>query len=441
MAVTEKSDELLAHFLTLHPQKIDLSLGRIEALLAKLGSPHRKLPPVIHVAGTNGKGSTIAFMRAILEAAGKSVHVYTSPHLVHFHERIRLGARGGGVFVSEAALVDAFAACEKANDGAAITIFEITTAAAFKLFADNAADVLLLEVGLGGRYDATNVIGNPLASVITPVSYDHPEFLGTDLAGIAGEKAGIIKPGTPVISGWQSAVALDVIERHAQRLHAPLTIGGQDFNCYEQHGRFIYEDENGLLDLPNPRLPGQHQFENAATAIATLRKTWPGLAADSVERGIANTHWPARLQKLTQGALAAHIPAGAELWLDGGHNEAGGRVLSEAMADLEDKSARPLMLICGTLASKDTSGFLAHFRGLALEMIAVPLSGEHAGRDTADVAAIARAHEIAATEAGSVEAALDMIAARHWRKPPRILIAGSLYLAGDVLKANGTPPT
>ncbi len=434
------SDEWLARFLTLHPRKIDLSLGRIQALLEELDGPHRQLPPVIHVAGTNGKGSTVAFMRAILEAAGRSVHVYTSPHLVNFHERIRLGSAGGGTLVSEQALVAAFAACEQANAGAPITLFEMTTAAAFKLFADNPADVLLLEVGLGGRYDATNVIDKPAASVITPVSHDHPEFLGTDLVGIAREKAGIIKRGVPVISGWQATPALHAIEEEAQRLRAPLLIGGQDFNCYEQHGRFVYEDERGLLDLPQPALPGQHQFENAATAIAALRTCWPELDVKSFERGIANVQWPARLQKLASGKLAERLPAGAELWLDGGHNEAGGRVLAEAIGDIEDHSPRPLILICGTLSTKDTSGFLAHFRGLAREVIAVPIAGEHATRAAGEVATIAREQELSATVATGVEAALEAVASRTWPVPPRILIAGSLYLAGEVLKANGTPP-
>lgn len=436
MSDLRTSEDLLARFLTLHPRKIDLSLGRIEALLAKLGSPHKRLPPVIHVAGTNGKGSTVAFMRAILEAAGKRVHVYTSPHLVRFHERIRLA----GKLVSEDELATTFAACDEVNAGAPITLFEMTTAAAFKLFAERPADFLLLEVGLGGRYDATNVIDRPMASVITPVSHDHAEFLGTDLAGIAGEKAGIIKRDTPVISSWQQSVVLDVIEKQAQRLHAPLSIGGQDFNCYEQHGRFVYEDERGLLDLPKPRLPGQHQFENAATAIAALRIVAPDLPASAYEAGIPQTDWPARLQKLTHGQLAAIIPQGAELWLDGGHNEAGGRVLAEAMADFEDAAPRPLILICGTLSTKDTAGFLVRFHGLAQEVIAVAVPGEHAARSAQEVAQIARSVDINASEAESVQTALKSIAARKWAVAPRILIAGSLYLAGDVLRANGTPP-
>lgn len=440
MNVQGSSDELLARFLDLHPRKIDLSLGRIVALLEKLGSPHLRLPPVIHVAGTNGKGSTVAFMRSILEAAGKSVHVYTSPHLVRFHERIRLGAPGGGSLVSERELVETFAECERLNAGAAITLFEITTAAAFKLFAEHPADYLLLEVGLGGLYDATNVIERPAVSVITPVSHDHAEFLGTDLAGIAREKVGIVKRAVPVISGWQHPVVADVIERTAAKLRAPLTMGGQDFNCYEQHGRFVYEDGQGLLDLPRPRLSGHHQYENAATAIAALRAIMPGLEHRNFEKGVVNVEWPARLQRLAQGALVALLPKGAELWLDGGHNEAGGKVLAEALADFEDLSPRPLVLICGTLKTKDTGGFLRHFTGIAQEVVAVPIAGEHAARSASEVAAIAQQEDISASTAQGVAQALESLRQRKWAVPPRIVIAGSLYLAGEVLQANGTIP-
>lgn len=432
----QTSADLLERFVGLHPRKIDLSLGRIEALLGKLGAPHLRTPPAVHVAGTNGKGSTVAFMRAILEAGGKRVHVYTSPHLVRFHERIRLA----GALVGEAELAEAFALCEKANDNAPITLFEITTAAAFVLFAAHPADYLLLEVGLGGRFDATNVIDRPAASVITPVSHDHAEFLGDDLAGIAREKAGVIKRGAPTISGWQTAVALDVIAAQAHRLNAPLLVGGQDFNCYEQHGRFVYEDDRGLLDLPRPRLPGQHQFENAATAIATLRTIAPDLPAHAFETGVAQVDWPARMQRLTRGRLLSLLPAGAELWLDGAHNEAGGKVIAEALADLEEAAPRPLLLICGTLTTKDTAGFLARFQGLAKELYGIAVPGEHAARSAAEVTAIARNVQIKATEASSVAEALKAIAARSWPIPPRVLITGSLYLAGDVLKENGTPP-
>ncbi len=434
--MSETSDSFMQRFLALHPRKIDLSLGRTQGLLDALGNPERRLPPTIHVAGTNGKGSTTAFMRAMLEASGKRVHVYTSPHLVRFHERIRLA----GKLVDEAQLVGAFEACERANAGAPITVFEITTVAAFHLFAQVEADVLLLEVGLGGRFDSTNVITQPAACVITPVSIDHVEFLGDTLAKIAFEKAGILKKGAPAIVSWQELEAQDVIERQAFRAGAPITLAGRDYNCWEERGRLVYEDARGLLDLPAPRLPGRHQFENAATAIAALRAVWPDFATQAFEDGLRNVQWPARLQQLTRGALAKRAPAGAELWLDGGHNAAGGRALADAVGDFEDRSARPLVLICGTLTTKDTAGFLRPFAGLAREAIAVPIPGEHQARSAQEVAETARAQGLPASTAPSVGAALDALCARPWPVAPRILIAGSLYLAGEVLRENGTPP-
>lgn len=432
----EGSNDLLDRFLDLHPRKIDLSLGRIQDLLHKLGQPQRRLPPTIHVAGTNGKGSTIAFIRAILEAAGQSVHVYTSPHLTRFHERIVLGSQTGGHPVDEAELVKALAACERINAGAPITIFEIATAAALTLFADHPADTLLLEVGLGGRYDATNVLDKPLATIITPVSQDHPEFLGTDLAGIAYEKAGIIKTGVPVVSGWQDAAAFAVIEKEAAKLKASLIVAGQDFNCYEQNGRFVYEDGVGLLDLPHPRLAGWHQHENAAVAIATLRHLMPDITAAAIEHGLLTVSWPARMQKLPSGALSALAPKGAEIWLDGGHNEAAGQALAGTLTDLQDRAPRPLILVCGMLASKDVRGFLRNFRELAEELIAIPIPGEHAGRPADEIARVANEENIAARAQVSLEDALRAIAARKWNVPPRIVILGSLYLAGEALRAN-----
>lgn len=437
---TATSDAILTRFLDLHPRKIDLSLGRLQALLAKLDHPEQKLPPVIHVAGTNGKGSTVAFMRAMLEAAGQSVHVYTSPHLVNFHERIRLGVSGSGKLVDEERLIAALEACERANDGAAITVFEMITATALLLFAQHPADVLLLEVGLGGRYDATNVIDKPAVSVITPVSIDHVEFLGSAIEGIAAEKAGILKRGAPGVISWQDAVVRDVIEREAAKVGAPLIIAGQDFNCYEERGRLVYEDTIGLIDLPLPRLPGHHQLENAATAIAALRQFLPNLPVQSLEAGVRTANWPARLQRLRQGPLADLLPQGAELWLDGGHNAAGGRVLAEAMADFEEQAPKPLILVCGTLTTKDTAGFLANFRDLAREVIAVPIGGEHQARTAAEVAEAAQSVGLAATTAADFQAALRAVAGRSWPVAPRVLIAGSLYLAGEVLKANGTLP-
>jgi dihydrofolate synthase/folylpolyglutamate synthase len=430
------SDLILERMLALHPLKIDLSLGRLEALLARMGDPHLHLPPVIHVAGTNGKGSTVAFMRAVLEAAGRKVHVYTSPHLVRFHERIRLA----GQLVDEARLTAALQECERVNAGAPITLFEMTTAVAFKLFHETPADVLLLEVGLGGRFDATNVIAHPAVCVITPVSIDHPEFLGATLAQIAYEKAGIIKPRVPVVVAAQEDEARAVIERQAEKLHAPFLIGAQDFTAREERGRLVYQDETGLLDLPLPRLAGRHQIQNAGTAIAALRQFDPLLADAAFEAGMVRVDWPARLQRLTVGPLHALAPDGAELWLDGGHNVAGGRVLGEAMADLEARMPRPLVIICGTLATKDTAGFLSAFRGLARQVIAVPIPGEHAGRAPQEVAAAAAKAGLRADCASSVAEALELIAAASWDETPRILIAGSLYLAGTVLEANGALP-
>ena len=426
-------DAALQRFALLHPRKIDLSLDRIERLLADLGAPHKRLPPVVHVAGTNGKGSTIAFMRAALEAAGKRVHVYTSPHLVRFNERIRLA----GTLVDDERLVDALARCEAVNAGRPISVFEIATAAAFVLFSETAADFLLLEVGLGGRYDATNVIDRPAATAITPVSIDHTEFLGSTIEQIAYEKAGILRPGAPAVVAEQDERALAVIEREALKLGAPRRFFGRDFFIGSENGRLVYEDADGLVDLPRPRLLGRHQRGNAATAIATLRAIEPRLPNRVLERGLLEVEWPARLQRLRAGALVELAPPGAEVWLDGAHNEAGARALAEAIADLEDRAPRPLALICGSLASKDTAGFLRCFKGLAQEALAVPIAGEHAARPAEEVAAIARSVGLDAAACDSVASALKFLAARAWPAPPRILIAGSLYLAGAVLEANG----
>jgi dihydrofolate synthase / folylpolyglutamate synthase len=362
------------------------------------------------------------------------VHVYTSPHLVRFNERIRLSGR----LVEDETMFAAFDRCERINAGRSISVFEITTAAALLLFSEIPADYLLLEVGLGGRFDATNVIDDPAATIITPVSIDHPEFLGVTVDKIAFEKAGILKPGAPAIIGEQSQPAMRIIEREALRAGAPLTLSGRDFFMREENGRLVYEDAHGLLDLPFPRLPGRHQHANAANAIAALRVIEPALGAEAFERAMLEVDWPARLQRLRGGRLVALGPPRAEIWLDGGHNEDGGRVLAEAMADMEEASPRPLALICGALNTKDTAGFLAHFKGLAQETLAVPILGDHAGRPADEVAAIARVVGLDAAACASVEAALRFLAARDWPIPPRILIAGSLYLAGSVLEENGT---
>jgi dihydrofolate synthase/folylpolyglutamate synthase len=436
------SDTLLARFLALHPKLIDLSLGRSLRLLERLGDPHKRLPPVIHVAGTNGKGSTIAFMRAILEAASLSVHVYTSPHLVRFHERIRLGAPGGGRFVDEAVLVEALQECERANAGEPITFYEITTAAAFLLFLNHPADVVLLETGLGGRLDTTNVIAHPACTVVTPVSLDHAEYLGDTVTKIAAEKAGIFKRGAPAVIAPQEPEPTAVLEATAERVGASkILIGAQDFNVHEDGGRLVYEDGDGLLDLPLPRLAGRHQHVNAGTAIAALRAAgYGGLPARAFEQGMLGADWPARLQRLSRGKLVELLPPRAELWLDGGHNPDGGRVLAQAMADLADRNPAPLVMIAGLLSTKDALSTLGHFKGLAQGLIAVPIQNTLVARPAEEVAGLAREVGLNAEVAGSVEQALREIAGRAWAVPPRILICGSLYLAGEVLSANGTLP-
>jgi dihydrofolate synthase/folylpolyglutamate synthase len=369
------------------------------------------------------------------------VHVYTSPHLVRFNERIRLGAPGRGALVSDAELADALAECERANAGQPITVFEITTAVGLLLFARHPADVLLLEVGMGGRLDATNVVEAPLATVITPVSLDHAEYLGDTVGLIAGEKAGIIKPGLPVLVGPQPRDALAVIERQAARLKAPVKIAGEDWSATEEHGRLVFQDDDGLLDLPSPKLYGRHQFDNAGLAIATLRTvTGLNLPVSAFEAGMARVDWPARLQRLSHGALVARLPAGSELWLDGGHNLDGGRALAAALADLEDRVSRPLMLIVGMLATKDCEGFLRNFTGLTRRIVGIPIPHQEKSLPAEAVAAAAREIGIPAHARDSIEAALELVAQFDLDPPPRILITGSLYLAGEVLAANGTLP-
>jgi dihydrofolate synthase/folylpolyglutamate synthase len=456
-------DSILDRLMALHPKRIDLSLGRVERLLAALDHPEKKLPPVIHVAGTNGKGSTVAFLRTIMEAAGLSVHTYTSPHLVRFNERFRLGAQprsdmsdfdlsdvpnsghsgfgGEGMLVSDEELAAAMEDCERANDGAPITVFEITTAAGLLLFSRHAADALVLEVGLGGRLDATNVIDAPVASVITRVSIDHTDYLGPTLAGIAAEKAGIIKRNVPAIIAAQHRDALQVIERQAARMNAPLRIAGEDFTATEERGRLVYQDDNGLLDLPPPRLYGRHQYENAGLAIATLRALERfRIPQAAYETGIAKADWPARMNRLTQGALVDLAPAGSEVWLDGGHNPDGGRAIAATFADLEERVSRPLVMIVGMLTSKDCEGFLRNFTGLARRLIAVPVPGVEKSMTAEALAECARGVGLSATSRDSVAEALEAVRKLDLDPPPRVLITGSLYLAGDVLRQNGTLP-
>jgi dihydrofolate synthase / folylpolyglutamate synthase len=430
-------DDVVARLSKLHPKKIDLTLERMWRILERLDHPERRLPPVIHVAGTNGKGSTVAYLRAILEAAGLNVHVFTSPFLVRLNECVRLA----GTLVSDEDLRDALLECERVNGGEPITQFEMKTAAAFLLFAKIPADVLLLEVGLGGRLDSTNVIETPLASVITPVGIDHIEFLGDSLMQIAGEKAGIIKRGVPVISAEQLPEAQAVIEQRAKQMRSPLHAAGQDWHVDVEHGRLVYQDERGLLDLAAPRLFGRHQFDNAGLAIATLRAQERfTIDATAFERGVTGAEWPARMQRLTSGKLVDQAPRDSELWLDGGHNVDGGRVAAAALGDLEERVPRPLVVITGMMGNKDAKGFLANFAGLTRHVIVVPIPNSENAMPPDVLADAVRALGMRAETADSVEAALQSLTRLTYEIPPRILIAGSLYLAGHVLAENGTPP-
>ena len=429
------SDELLAQLKLLHPKLIDLSLGRVERLLAKLGDPHRKLPPVIHIAGTNGKGSVTAYLKAILEASARRVHAYTSPHLVRFHERIELaGADGRARPIGEADLVDVLLRTQAVNDGDDITQFEITTAAAFLSFSEHPADALLLEVGLGGRLDATNVVDKPRLCVITPVSMDHAEKLGATVDKIAFEKAGILKRGVTCVVSMQEPEALAVIEETAAKVGAKLIVWGRDFDAYEQRGRLIVQREDQLLDLPLPALVGRHQIVNAGTAVAAaLELADLGVDEEAISLGLQTTRWPARMQRLDSGPLPRLLRPGSELWLDGGHNPAAGQFLAQTLADLEERAPKPLYLIVGMMGLKDASRFLSSFRGLARHLVTVPIPGAHEAPFTPEaLAEVARSVSLEAEAETSIETALQRIDAID-ASPKRILITGSLYLAGHVL--------
>ncbi len=418
------SDLILERMMALHPKVIDLTLDRVWRLLDVLGNPQRDLPPVIHIAGTNGKGSTQAMIRAGLEATGKRVHAYTSPHLARFHERIRLS----GELISEPNLTAILDECYAANGGEDITYFEITTCAAILAFARTPADYTLLEVGLGGRLDATNVIDRPLATVITPVSMDHEGFLGDTLAKIAAEKAGIIKRGVPCVVGRQAPDAMDVIEATVARNAAPLIAYGQHWHAYPERDRMVFQDETGLLDLPRPTLLGDHQIDNAGAAIAVLRLL--GLPDDAAEAAVTRAEWPARMQRLRQGPLVEAAQT-AELWLDGGHNPAAGQALAAALSAM---SGRPTHLVCGMLNTKDVSGYLAPLAGQAASLHAVSIPGEANTLSAVETARIASSVGLVAQESEDVLSAVRTVVASD--PNARILICGSLYLAGGVLREN-----
>ena len=423
--MTAGSDVILQRMMALHPKIIDLTLDRVWRLLEKVGNPQDRLPPVIHVAGTNGKGSTQAMIRAGLEAEGKKVHAYTSPHLARFHERIRVA----GELISEAALTEVLDRAYKANGSDPITYFEITTVAALMAFAETSADYTLLEVGLGGRLDATNVIAKPALTIITPVDLDHQQYLGDTLAEIAGEKAGIIKRGVPCVVGPQLDEGLEVIEKIAARNGAPVYAYGQHYHVATERGRLIHQDERGLLDLPMPNLPGPHQIQNAGGAIAALRVL--GFGEEACDAAVTKAFWPARMQHMKTGRLV-DLAKPAELWLDGGHNPHAGRALAETLKALPD---RPIHLICGMLNTKDIGGYLRPLAKIAKSLTALSIPGEANTLPAEVTADEARKAGFVATTAASVDEAITAITAKDPKA--RILICGSLYLAGHVLRENG----
>jgi len=419
------SDAVLDRMMTLHPKVIDLTLGRVHRLLAALGNPEQRLPPVIHIAGTNGKGSTQAMIRAGLEVGGAAVHAYTSPHLARFHERIRLA----GALISEPALTALLDECVQANGPSEITFFEITTCAALLAFARVPADWTLLEVGLGGRLDATNVVDVPRLTIITPVSLDHQQYLGDTLPEIAGEKAGVIKRGVPCVVGPQDLAGLAVIEARAERLGAPLLVRGQHWHAFEDRGRLIFQDESGLMDLPLPNLPGPHQIDNAGAALAALRHLGMGEAA--CEAAVTRAEWPARMQRLRVGPLVDLAPK-VELWLDGGHNPAGGAAIAATLAGMPTRETH---LICGMLNTKDVRGYMQPLAGHAVRLHAVTIPGE---KNTLPAEVTRDAALSAGLDAVTAPNVAEALAAIVDASPAaRVLICGSLYLAGAVLRENG----
>lgn len=437
------ADREIERLMALHPKGFDLSLERVARLLDRLGNPQDRLPPVIHIAGTNGKGSCAAFSRALLEAAGYNVHVHTSPHLVNWNERYRLAAPGGGRLVEDRVFAEAIRRVADANDGQNITVFEVLTAVGFVLFSEHPADAAIIEVGLGGRFDATNVVKRPAVSVVMPISLDHEAYLGDRIELIAAEKAGILKPGCPAVIGQQEFdAAQDVVIETADRLGCPLTVYGQDFLAFGENGRMVYQDQDGLLDLSLPRLPGRHQLANAAAAIAAVKAAGFDIDHRAADAAMAGVTWPGRMQKLTQGHLVGLAPPGAEIWLDGGHNPGAGVAIAEALAEQEEKSPRPLYMIAGMINTKDQAGYFSAFKGLVRHVYTVPVSMSDAGVPNDELAACAAEAGLSAEPVGSVASALLLLrdTLGQDEPPPRIFIGGSLYLAGAVLGENGTPP-
>jgi dihydrofolate synthase / folylpolyglutamate synthase len=428
-------DPILERLSKLHPKVMDLSLGRIERLLATLGNPERHLPPVIHVAGTNGKGSTVAMLRAIHQAAGRLVHAYTSPHLVRFAERFVLA----GAEIDDADLSAILEECEAVNQGLAITLFEITTAAGMLAFSRRSADLLLLEVGLGGRFDTTNVIGNPALSIITPVSMDHQHYLGDTIEAIAYEKAGILKPSVPAVIANQSEAALGVIQDRAAEIGAPLAIQGRDWTVEPSDGGLVFRTDSMTRHLPRPALPGAHQIDNAGTVLAAtevLQSAFP-VSASALAQGMTLVHWPGRLQKLTRGPMLDDLDAGDEIWIDGGHNADAARVIADTIRDWKRSNPeRVTHLVFGTLNSRDPSEYLGEFQNIVGQVRTVTIPGEPNSISAEDAAEAGRRVGVDAAASASVADAVKAIAALS-SGPKTFLICGSLYLVGTVLRDHG----
>ena len=432
-----KSDALINKLSQIHPKGFDLSLDRISQLLDKLGNPHEKLPPIIHVAGTNGKGSTLAFTRAILEAQGYEVHVHTSPHLVNWHERYRLA----GALVSDDVLADAIQRVADANNNKPITVFEILSAVMFVLFSEHEADFALVEVGLGGRFDATNVIPSPIACAIAPVALDHQAYLGDTISKIAFEKAGIIKRKIPVAVGRQQDDARDTIEEVARKNGSMIVIAGQDFDAYRDATGFVYQDEDGLLDLPMPKLIGEHQLDNAALAIAAIRLAKIKVSPEAFAQGMLNVTWPGRLERLPNGKITTQLSGHSDVWIDGGHNPSAGEAIAAELMRQNANSARKTLLVCGMINTKEPYGYFKPFEKLGAEVITIPVAMSEAGISPQVLAQSASETGLQTNTCDSLQEGINLAVKRLEQEPElRILFCGSLYMVGEVLDLNGTPP-
>ncbi|BBL52775.1 bifunctional folylpolyglutamate synthase/dihydrofolate synthase [Bartonella quintana] len=428
-------DDLLKNY----PKKFDLSLERILRLLKSLGSPHLKLAPIIHIAGTNGKGSASAICRALLESAGYRVHVYSSPHLVNWNERCRLGQTGSGQLVTEELLAETIHQVVKANDQKPITVFEILTTAAFILFSTHPADCVILEVGLGGHFDATNVINKPAVSLIMPIDYDHETFLGKTIAQIAFQKGGIIKPQVPVVIGKQEHdETLSVLTTLADKNKAPYSLFEQDYQSYTEHGHMVFQNNQGLINLPLPNLIGMHQIANAGASLEAIYQAGFRLSEQVISHALQNIYWPARMQHLTHGNLVDQMSPGIDLWLDGGHNPAAGKVVAAELIQWKKKSTRPIIMIASMLNTKDTVGYFRPLANLVDKVYTIPLIDNNASLCPTILAESARKVGLLANPQAHLQEALQRINTEY--REAIVLIGGSLYLAGDILRDNKTPP-